>query len=566
VTRPAPAGRGTPEGLVRRAAVVAALSLATLLFGGYQFARWPQLFPLEHVLRLRGGLANDWYTAHPAPHWVFDHALALLPAAALEPACAALWVAGLALFWAAFAALAADRGASEAGILAVGLIGARSAFPGFGSTTLLTPYLYPSSLACAVWLLALRAALRGRETTSGIATGLALLLHPQLGVLALATVAAPLAMTAGPRRALKATGLALLVGGAALVRLVADLRWHETLPAAERLALLAFVRLPHHLVFGAFPIAEVAAVGLWAAVLLVASGMLERDRDLPPATLAGWRALLVTIAALLAAGAVASTLGRPLALIELQTARASAWIPLLAPVAAAAVVNRRAGPLAVPALFAVPLAAAILDRIFDAAWPGAVRPGAVAALVLLVLFALLPVLHRRRVELVPRARVAVAAGLVALGLLASGWRGPPRVPDDSDWLDIAARGAQASRPGDVFLTPPDLDGFRWWSDRAIVVDFGEIAHADLTGWRERLAAVCGGAGVLAPLPLRTTVERERALGRAYDLYLPRARGVARRYGARFVVARRAAPAPGWATPVTANATYELYRVADGGTP
>ena len=61
-------------------------------------------------------------------------------------------------------------------------------------------------------------------------------------------------------------------------------------------------------------------------------------------------------------------------------------------------------------------------------------------------------------------------------------------------------------------------------------------------------------------------QRERALGRAYDLYLPRARAVARRYGARFVVARRAAPAPAWATPVTANATYELYRVADQGAP
>jgi hypothetical protein len=549
-----------PRSPARRAATVATLTLATWAFGGYSFGGWPQLFPLEHILRLSGGLANDWYTAHPAPHWLFDHALALLPPAALPPVFAALWIAGAALFWGAFAALVADLGVPEAGILAAGLIGARAAFAGFGAVALLTPYLYPSSLACAAWAWGLRFALAGRARAAGVAAGAALLLHPQVGALALATLAPALLRTAGWRRAAGGTALALIVGGVAIARLVLDFGADHGLSPAERFALLGLVRLPHHLIYRAFAPADVVAVLLWAFLLVVALAALARA----PRAAASWRAgavaFLAAIAVLLGAGAVASALGRPLSLVELQTARASAWIPFLALVAAAAALAR-ARPAAAPALFAVPLAAALIERLLARAAPGVVSGSGLPALPLLALMAPLPLPTPR---LGRAAGLAGAAALVALGLVASGWKGPPRVTVDEDWRNIARRAEAVSLPGDVVLTPPDLDGFRFYSRRPIVVDFGEVAHTDLGGWRDRLIAACGDDRVLDPLPLQSAAARTHAIGRAYDTNGAGLVLVARRYGARFIVTRRSAPAPEGALPAGGNAGYALFRVPVGG--
>src|SRR5262249_18068195 len=148
-----------------------------------------------------------------------DHAFALVPEPWLAPVFAAIWFAGVACFWAAFAALAGDLGLTHATVFAVGLIGVRSAFAGLGSVTLLTPYLYPASLACVGWLVALREALRARAAASGVAAGLAMLVHPQVGLLALLTMAAAMLGTAGWRAAARSTGIALLAGGFALARL-----------------------------------------------------------------------------------------------------------------------------------------------------------------------------------------------------------------------------------------------------------------------------------------------------------------------------------------------------------
>ena len=571
-----------PRSRAARLAVVGTLTLATWLIGGYSFGEWPQLFPLEHILKLNGTLQGDWYTAHAAPHWVFDHALALLPAAALAPAFALLWVAGVALFWSAFAALACDLGVPEAGIVAAGLIGVRTSFTGFGETSLLMSSLYPSSLACAAWLFALRYALGGQALPAGLWTGAALLIHPQAGLLALLTTAPVVARLAGPGRALRYLGVALVTGGLALARLIADLRLHEPLSALERFDLLARVRLPHHLLYRAFPAQEYAAVALWALALGVALARLRSASAELAARLSGWNVLLGSFALVCLAGAIASSLGRPLALVELQTARLSAWIPLLGVLAAAAALTQGRPVSGTLALFAVPVFAGLLAPLVRSPLArtgiGALPWHALQAPVLIALMLATPTTRASRPWwMFWRARapsavpvtgrygwraIGAAVVLVALAFPATGWRGVPRMHGAGDWRAIAAETRRHSQPTDIVLTPPDLDGFSFYSHRPIVVNFGEVAHDDLAGWRDRMDAVTGQAGLLSPDLDLGAEGRSARIASAYDSTVARAPGLIRRYGVKFVVARRAALAgpPVWADPVAANPTYVLLKV------
>lgn len=560
-----PAGPGRSSSALARFATVLALTLITFLLHGYQYGTWPQLFPLEHILHLGGGLSGDWYTSHAAPHWVFDHAAALIPDAARASVFAMLWVAGTALFWAGFAALAADLGLAEAAIFAAGVIGARTMFTGFGDTSLLAPYLYPSNLACAAWMWALRETLRGRERVAGALTGVSLLIHPQIGLLALATLGCVTLRVASSRAFRAGAGFAipaLVVGGFALARLIADLRLREPISQAERFALLAEVRLPHHLVYRAFHAWDYAAVAAWTLVLLVALIALRgtlRTR--------GWGVLLVASAALCAAGAIASATGRPLVLVELQTARLSAWVPLLAVLASATALTRSRPTLGALALFATPLLGEGLWRLVRPALvtgPLSGMNGEVAqALVLLALLAS-PTFriaaksrHASRLGLM----APVSAMLLILGLVASGWRHPPRAEMEPEWREIAERARTVSAPTDVFATPPDLDGFRFYSRRPIVCDFGNIAHDDLVGWRERMNALTGDPAALEPALGLDLGPRIARIASDYDGAVWRDPEILRRYGARFVVARTGTgTAPAWAVPIASNSKYVLYRI------
>jgi hypothetical protein len=557
-----------------RIANIASLTFVTYLFGGYQFGTWPQLFPLEHIEHLAGRLPGDWYTSHAAPHWCFDHVAALIPDAWLSTAFAIGWVLATGLFWWGFAQLAADLGAPELAIFGAGVIGARTFFAGFGATSLLTPYFYPSQIAIAVWMLGLRTGLRGRAWPAGALAGVTMLVHPQVGLLATLSLGVVLLCTA-PRRIPAFAVTALLVGGFALVRLIRDLGLAQPIAASQRFAVLALVRLPHHLVYGMFPRSEFVAVLAWLAVLVIALG----------AARGGWRraawwAFVALGAALCAAGAWASWRGAPLALVEIQTARMSAWVPLLAVIAAAASLSAR-GAVGTLALLATPI-------LGEALWVG-IRgamsglgidgiPGTTAQAPILAALIPLAALAPRFVARGIERRQAAARGdethrnrpwwpwvatplLVAAGFLVSGWRRVPVHRMDPAWVEIARAARDRSRPGELFLTPPDLDGFRFYSRRPIVCDFGNIAHDDLRGWVERMIAVTGDSTVMAPVPRLEVPIRSAHIAAAYDRNLPSAATTIRRYGVAFVVAR-ATPglAAEWAIPVVSNSKYVVYRI------
>ena len=561
--------------MIRQVPTVVALTVVTYLLGGYQFGAWPQLFPLEHIQHLAGRLPGDWYTSHAAPHWCFDHLAALIPESSLPAAFAIGWVLATLLFWFGFAALAAQLGVPELGILAAGVIGARTFFSGFGTTSLLTPYLYPSQIATAFWMLALVAALRGRTRTAGALAGVVLLVHPQVGVLAVLSLAAVLLAAEARRRIAGFVVAALIVGGFALVRLVRDLGVSEPIAPALRFDLLAVVRLPHHLIYSMFPRREFAMVAVWLAVAGLAPAK-------PAFRARGAWAFLAAAGALCAAGAWASSRGAPLALVELQTARMSAWVPLFAVLGSASSLTSW-GAWGTLALLATPALGETMWSGLKGGLPGlglAGLPSATAQAPILAVMITLAALSRRRVAPAaspPESGVAgresrrppaspkwlwiAAPVLLVAGFLAAGWRHPPVHRLDPEWIDIARRAGKLSRPGEVFLTPPDLDGFRFYSGRPIVCDFGNIAHDDLRGWSERMIAITGDSAVVAPVPRLDVPDRIARIAAAYDRNLAVAGAAIRRYGVAFVVARVPGELPAvWAEPVASNSQYVVYRV------
>jgi len=559
-THSAPAGL-----LVRRIVTVAVLVALTWALGGYQFAIWPQLFPLELIRALAGELRGDWYTAHPAPHWVFDHAMALVSDPARPAVFAILWVVGLAAFWWAFVSLADGFGATESATLAVGWAGAWSGFAGFGTVTLLAPFTYPSALACAASAWALREAFRGRARLAGLALGIGLLLHPQVGVLTVLITGAVLLRTTRPRAWIESAGITLVVGGFALFHLVRDLGTREPISSAERFALLSEVRLPHHLLYARFPAWEYVMVASWLAVLIVAAWRLRSG-----ASVVGWGAAVGAVAATCAAGALASLRGSPLALVEMQTARLSTWVPFLALAAAGAALSESLGPWGAALAFpVVPLAFALggpwrslCARIGLDGMP----THALAAPLLLAALGASRALARRDApapgrEKAPVGQLLLFAVLAGAALRAGGWRHPPRTVLEPAWVDIAQRAGDVSAPTDLFLTPPELDGFRYFSRRPIVVDFGDVAHDDLRAWRDRLVAVTRDSLALAPRPVLSAAERSRRLAADYDATVWLDRAVVDRFHVRFVVVRAGGPPPpDWALPIADNGRYAIYRV------
>ena len=141
------------------------------------------------------------------------------------------------------------------------------------------------------------------------------------------------------------------------------------------------------------------------------------------------------------------------------------------------------------------------------------------------------------------ATVGATSGLLArptmrspVGIKLAGLEG-----DSPAYLELA-RWARDHTPADaVFLVPPDEESFRVHARRAIVVNFKGVPQlsAELPEWRDRLRDVLDldTPGLLAlPKPLGRTM---RAIRARYEALPPEHLfGVARKYGARYVVLTR----------------------------
>ena len=564
------------------AAAVAALGFATWLYAGYRYGLWPQPGFLNYVFHYDGTLRNDWSTGLPPYHWVVSKALGLLPESAVEPAVLVLWLAELAILWAAFLGICGALGAPLPVALAAGLVAIPTGLSGVGVSSTLHNYFYPTDLSFALSLAALAIGLHARWLLAGVVAGIAILVHPGVGLLCAAVVLPGLALFRGLelRRILELGVPAAVLGAPSFLQATAGQVGGSDLSTHDRYELVAIVRLPHHMLYRAFPPIEYTHTVAWLVVGAVALALLVFVARRLEARAVAITVGLVVVMALI--GGLASQHGSPLALVQAQTARVTPLIVALGIAAAAAALALRLGAWAAALLVLVFLSAILVsDHVVEplagtrASWVDIEGTEAGLVLVALALIAIVPPLMRRLRVGAPPVLVRIGTAVAALALVAAlasllverSDRAPVTPPDVLALQDVDTRLASVSSPGSVALTPPDQDLSRFYSHRPIVVEFGDFRFGKGdTAWVQRMQDVTENPAVLDPATGTDAPARVTLVAQSYDKVVATSKRPICKYKTPLVVARSTVQPPPWLARLYANQYYQLLEVRPGTCP
>ena len=545
------------------------LTVATWLYHGYRWSIWPQLGTLDHVYRYAGEFSNDFYTSVEAPQWAFAHLLGWLGPGLTEAALGVFWVLSMLVLWGSFLMICRALGADGRAGLAAGLVAVPTAFAGLGIQAGFFAFTYPSATAFALSVAGLAALLYSRNIAAGALLGLATLIHPNVGVLMTGAMAPILLIGEGPlrRRLLEFALPWLPLALPAIVVVVTSQVAGNELSTSEAFDLVTVVRGPHHYLYSAFPASEYLQVGLWGAVLALGLVSLRDEPLVRPVALVAGAVVLICIA-----GGIASEAGGPLPLVTALTARLTPLITFLGLAVAAAVLTRRSplwGAAALLAVFAItPVVQGIVeDRTWYPEWGSAGAIEAVGVLLVLGFTLVAPELGRvtERERRVPAVAFAALLAVCGASLLLE--RAERTDYDDSDlraFADVAREARETSTDSDVFLTPPDVDGFRALARRATVIDFGNFPFADQQAeWMERIEVVTQDPRILDPALGTNVPARVVRMADSYDRAVATSREAVCRYEVVGVVARADVPPPPWLRRVYSNGSYQLLEVRPG---
>jgi hypothetical protein len=325
------------------------------------------------------------------------------------------------------------------------------------------------------------------------------------------------------------------------------------LPAAREYDLIVVVRNPHHMLYRDFPLSEYRQTLLWVAVFAVAFVIMRASR-----TMRQLGVVMVAAVAVSTAGGIASVIGWPERLVEAQTARITPFVVLLGMVCGVAALVSIARGWAAPAAFVVFLVAPRVSTNLSIEISSVEALGLMLAIVIAIGARRGLLAYPRTPRLITAAVLILAAAHVTTSdLRASADR---LAPDEAAWRDVAAEAQRVSGPTELFLTPPDRDGFRFYARRPIVVDFGNFpfGKGDLE-WVSRMASVTGDAGLLAPRR-ETALQRVGEIAAAYDRTVETSPRAVCRYHVQRVVARADVQAPPWLRETYRNEYFALYSV------
>jgi hypothetical protein len=165
---------------------------------------------------------------------------------------------------------------------------------------------------------------------------------------------------------------------------------------------------------------------------------------------------------------------------------------------------------------------------------------------------------------VPGASIAFAIVVLAVGFHMTRQHTQRVGPDPAElvaYKQIARAAEQASRPGDLVMTPPDQGGFRTFSHRAVIVEFGTFRYGKGDSeWVQRVTDLTQDPRILDPALGHNAYARGPLIAGAYDRVAATSELPICRYRPDFAVLRAAVPKPAWLEPVAANGIYALYRV------
>ena len=550
------------------------LSFVSYTVTGYQYRVWPQFF-LEYLERYSGKLRNDWATSYPDTHWTFTHLLALVPSSALSTVVFGLWALGLIGLWLAFASLCRALGVSWPGVIGAGLVAASTGFAGLGLSQPVSGFLYPTSLAFALVVATLAALFRGRSALAGAFLGFATLVHPQVGVLAAMAIIPGALYFFDQRRWLRLArflGAFIVPAAFAFYMVLTQQALGSNLSSHQQYELLAIVRSSWQFLYRAFTPAEYAESVSWAVVLAVALFLLRARRC---------RGALAVIfgsaVAICSLGALASQVGWPFFLVQIQTARLSSLVILLGIVVMAATLNQYVGAWTGPTLILVALLTPLLRdgligfhhlprSISDIVNTSSVEAWAALVLILGLAWVASGGLALAPSPVVPRAvRFAFACTLAVTAVSLIGpyqtARAQTRSQAERDLIAIAERTKQVSNQTDQVLVPPDQDLFPLFSDRPVVATFGSFQFgAGAAQWVQRMVDITGNRHVLDPSLTTNVMERVRLVISSYDRTVAHSPAPICRYNVKLVVVDSAVVPPPWLSLVEKTPSYALYRV------
>jgi hypothetical protein len=568
------------------------LSFATWLYVGYIYPIYPQSGFLDWVYRLDGQYTKDFHTDHPPIHWAFAHVLGWLPIGMIGPALLVAWIAGLMFLWVGFVSICKTLGASTAGAVAAGLIAMGTTFYGLGLQPEIFGISYPTMISFGISVAGLAALLRERLVLAGALMGLATLVHPNLGLLTTAAFAPALLVGAWGRwgSALRsdlprvAVPWAIL-GLPAMIAVAKGQVSGGTLTEKQSFDLLTVVRAPHHYLYSAYAGAEYIQTAAWAAVFVVALLLAWRPGSVRPDLMRPEvmrRLALVGLAvvAICGAGAIASAAGKPFVLVSALTARVSSVMILLGTVSAAALISRAYrgwAPAVLAGIFLLaPFFAASISlpqKYFAIGSLSTVEAGLV---LITVALALLAEALGRRDRLrerdggpgTPAVMVAAVGAIFAACAFSlavkHGDRAIIRGAENAAFIDVSAKARADSRRDTVFLSPPELDGFRSFARRGTVTEFGTIEFgAGDAEWQRRMIDVTGNPLTISPAFGSDVIARNKLIGDSYTQRLATSRQPICRYGVTRVVSRVGLQMPPWLELVYRNDYFELLNVRPG---
>ncbi|MGD0272583.1 MAG: DUF6798 domain-containing protein [Gaiellaceae bacterium] len=442
---------------------------------------------------------------------------------------------------------------------------AATGFAGLGLSQPVTGFLYPINLAFALAIAALAALFHGRSTLAGAFLGLATLVHPQVGVLFAPVIILGAAYFFGLRRwrRLVALLVAFLIPATfSFYMVLTQQALGSNLSSHQQYELIAVVRAPWHFLYRAFTTAEYAESVSWAVVLAVALLLLRARRHR-----GGLAVVFGACVGICSLGALASQVGWPLFLVQIQTAHLSSLVILLGMVVAAAALSQFVGAWTGPMLTLVALFHHLPRPI-----AGLVNTSSIEAWAVLVLILGFAWVTNKGSAIAPAAvapRVVRFAFACTLAVTAVSLIGPyqtaraqTRSQVERDWIAIGERAKQVSNPTDQVLVPPDQDLFSLFSDRPVVVTFGSFQFgAGVSQWVQRMIDVTDNPRILDPSLTTNVMDRVRLIVSSYDRTVAHSSAPICRYDVKLVVVDSSVAPPPWLSLVEKTQTYALYRVS-----
>lgn len=527
----------------------------SLVMCGYQFGTGNHTVYLIAPLREVDPalLQNDWWTTHTLQyHWAFTKVAAgLMRVGWIEPVFLTLYLGLMVLLHAGWLRAVRVMGFDErAYVLSVLIYYLSAGGFGLGSYRYLQDGSFlPGNVANVAMLWGIVFWMEKKEWRGAIAFGVAAFFHLNHALVGVGfwgvVVLSRLWRNENWRQPALGMVVVLLAG---LVNILPALRrvlsGEAKLPLGEFVDLYVHLRHPHHYDPMAWP-AVVWVAFLW--VMPMAFWAWRRhagETPLKRAALIFLFFMTLQLVAVIFAGAFFVSES----LIQMSLFRFSIYPKLLACIAAAGWVmdlraeRRRTVTAVLLALPAVLLLA--LGLVAVAATP-VVSAFVQANLLTMLLFIGLTVTI---VWVVVRERKlkwggAIVAGLV-VGVVFIGWRGTLglrlSLPDneDADYVMVCEWAREHTPVDAVFVVPPNEQLFRFRARRAIVVNFKNVPQlsSEMEEWKERMEAVLDER--LADLPRRYDLAHEAMASRYDTVSFAHLAAVARRYGARYLVAAR----------------------------